>query len=120
MSDEIDATTMALYALAISDALEGSPVPRNAAALVSVDAEPWITTRDALADHLRESGLHGVAKRVRRILVPANHVLIVVVESDVRIRVIDLRDDDGDDARDADVPRGASALSVLGMLGGSR
>lgn len=106
-SESIDAGATAK---AILEAI-GDEVPRNCAAWASREAV-WVSTVEELADHCAANGLAGIGRRLRRVLVPAGHVAVVIVDSEVSLRIIDLRDKGLEDEEEEPEPkRGANALS---------
>lgn len=102
MSDDtISPETLNAYCRIVIETIGDGPIPRYAAALFTVDAPPWVTTQEALAEHFARSGCHAVAKRLRRLIVPAGHIAVVLAKSDLRMRVIDLEGDDAAEPTEA-------------------
>lgn len=120
-TDTIPEHLWTIHCADIVDALHGRPIPRHCAVLISTDSDPWVTTQTELCDHFATSGMGITAKRFRRLVVPTNHVLAVIVETTIRWKLVDMSGAaDTDEDEPAAMPSGASALGVLGAFGGSR
>lgn len=97
---------------------------RSQECLVCVPGEEfWRGVRDEVADWAHVNDLPQVAKHVKRAIIPRGHVLVVGIGADVRIFTTAVDDpnastDHDDESDDALVTRRASAVGVLGLLGG--
>lgn len=91
------------------------PARRGDAFLVLADPDEWPsrTTITALTGWLHANGLHRTARQVERSHVPDGYVLLLLLGDEVRVRVVQ-----AEVFAPEDVPVGASALGVLGLLAG--
>lgn len=104
--------------------LHVTPLRAHECIVAVPDEQPRRVLRRILVDELRADGLAQLARRIDRAIIPRGHVLVLGISSDgVRIFLTSVNDPShghDDDESDALVTRRASAVSVLGALGGGR
>lgn len=92
MSDRLPQAVFEGYCAALVCSFEERPPGRNESVLVSTEAPPSRAHRDRLVAELRASGLSSLASRLERVVIPVDHVLVVVVEEELRWGLVDVCD----------------------------
>lgn len=86
MSDHFSAADVAAIAACVD--LDALPLRRGETVFAVPGEPPRRMRQHELADELRDAGLSSLARRVACMLVPRDHVLLVVAGVDVGLRVL--------------------------------